>query len=73
MKNSFIADGKKFYRIADGLMSAEIEQQVKKFLEEGYDEIISRKEIEEYDAFRIETFALFGFIKGDGKNGDKEN
>ncbi len=69
MRNSFIVDGKKFYRVTDGLVSSEIKAHVEKFLNEGYDEIISRKEIQRYETFQIETFALFGFTKGDGKDG----
>lgn len=63
MNNSFILDGKKFVRLCDGLVGSEVEEQSRRFLTSGYDEIISRKETLSYDGFKIETFALFGHIK----------
>lgn len=62
--NIIVAGGKQFQLLIDELASDEIEAQVKRFMDEGCIEIISRKTHRKYDNFVLTTYALYGYRGG---------
>ena len=64
-ENIIMKDGKRFHKLIDQLHESEIEVQVKRFMDEGYSIVFSRKNVERYDGFFLTTYSLFGFRDGE--------